>query len=757
MRFLATFALALAMAHSSSAGTLRAGFAKEDLTPDRNVPLAGYGARKGALSTGVHDKVWARAAVFESEDHKAAILSVDMVGVSGEVREKLVEGVCKDLDIASHNILFCATHNHSGPGALSRNPLIQAAAGKFDEALFNDILARLERCIRAADARLAPATLAVGRATFADLSRNRAVPGGPVDADGAVAIARGADGKVLGTIVDFAAHGTVLGAENMLVSGDWPGAMSAALERRWEGSVALFLAGAEGDQSPATPEGKDDWERAEKMGGAVAEAAAAAIAKLGNGTDDAVVRGHAQDFDMPPTAFQGEWPTHTTVQVFDLGPLRLFCFPGEPCVAVGRAATALCTDKDRVAAVVACANEHLGYFVPEDYYFAGGYESTLCFLGPRCGDWFVARFRELLELKTEAPPVPNVRTEVLGRFKKVVARGTPYEIGLGHGRALTQEIRTHGDFWRDQLTGMAGVLPIRTMLPFPDSVDPAPLLYPLLAIRCRLLLRECEPALLEEMRGIADGAGVAFDEIVFLNTWLAVADQTDPTALFRLKPGCATAASGKWLAHNADWPPQKEFPDVAALIVAIPKDGRAVAMMTLAGCVGAPSAMNADGVACAVDSLPAPDDTGLEGTPVWLSVRAALQFNRVAPDVAEAIELAPGTAGYLITIKDPEETIRLEVSATHSERDSAEPRPAPKKDRKRREAVEAFLKDNATPKGSELRDLFGDREKGVLSPSTRMSVVMDVEKKRWWVAAGPGSEIDVEKFVEVDLKAVLAK
>ena len=110
------------------------------------------------------------------------------------------------------------------------------------------------------------------------------------------------------------------------------------------------------------------------------------------------------------------------------------------------------------------------------------------------------------------------------------------------------------------------------MLPFPDTVDPAPLLYPLLAVRCRLLLRDCEPALIEEMRGVADGAGVSFDEIVFLNTWVAVADQTDPTELFRLKPGCATAAAGTLLAHNTDWPPGKDFPDVAALVTRLTAD-----------------------------------------------------------------------------------------------------------------------------------------------------------------------------------------
>ncbi|MCE9583670.1 MAG: hypothetical protein K8T20_14395, partial [Planctomycetes bacterium] len=202
---------------------------------------------------------------------------------------------------------------------------------------------------------------------------------------------------------------------------------------------------------------------------------------------------------------------------------------------------------------------------------------------------------------------------------------------------------------------------------------------------------------------------------------------------------------------------QKDFPEVAALIIAIPKDGRPVDMLTLAGCVGAPTAMNADGVACSVDSLPAPDDTSLEGTPVWLSVRAALHFNRTAPEVAEALELSEGTAGYLVTVQDTEEIIRLELSATHSERNPAEPRAAPKKDRKRRAAVEAFIKDHAAPSADDLRELFGEKDGGVLAPSTRSSVVMDLGQKRWWVAVGPGGKITKDDYVEVPLKGVLGK
>jgi len=751
------FALALALLPAAASAELRAGFAKVDITPDRPVPLAGYGARKGNPSTGVHDPVFARAAVFESGGRKAAILSLDTVGVTAEVRGLLLKGVCADLGIADGDFLLCATHNHSGPGALSKNILIRIAAGKFDQELFDWMLGRLTLALRDANAALAPARIALRRATFPGLTRNRAVDGGPVDEEGFVVRISGEDGKVRAVFLNWATHPTIIDSDSFEISAEWPGAMCRAIEEAYPGSFPFFLNGAEGDQSPVTPGGKDDWEKVESMGRAVAGIVKTSVEAMAGQEADAEVGGRISHVKLPPMPFAGDWPTESSIALFDLGPLRLFCFPGEPCVAVGQAVRLLEPGPLHVAGTVCCANDHLGYFVPPEYYFRGGYESTLDFLGPDTLDWFVARFAEFYGKKGPAAPAPSFESATAGRAKLVTVRGTPWARGLGHGRALSSEIKTHLAFWRAQLANLASVLPVRDMLPFPEDLDPAPLLFPLVAIRCRLLLRKCDPDLLTEMRGIADGAGVSFDEIVFLNTWLAVADQTDPTALFRMKPGCATLSAGAFLAHNTDWPAAKGFPDVAVLLVQIPETGTPFAMMTFAGCAGAPVAMTADGVAAAVDSLPSLDDTGLDGVPVWLSLRAALDGRSSASDVAEALSKTPGTAGYVVTIRDTSATVSLQISATRSERDPADPRPAPKHDKKRRAAVAAFLKATTSPDAAAIRALMGERDAGVLAPGTRHSVVIDLENKTWWVATGPGKEISKDAYAEVKVAELFRK
>ena len=47
----------------------KAGWAKTNITPSYDLPLAGYGARKGENVSGVLDSVWVRGFVFEGGVH----------------------------------------------------------------------------------------------------------------------------------------------------------------------------------------------------------------------------------------------------------------------------------------------------------------------------------------------------------------------------------------------------------------------------------------------------------------------------------------------------------------------------------------------------------------------------------------------------------------------------------------------------------------------------------------------------------------
>src|SRR5882762_8300777 len=69
---------------------LLVGLGETDLTPDpaqKPVYLAGFG--KNRKATKIHDPIMARAIVLKHDDKKIAIVSVDLVGLSFEVAERV--------------------------------------------------------------------------------------------------------------------------------------------------------------------------------------------------------------------------------------------------------------------------------------------------------------------------------------------------------------------------------------------------------------------------------------------------------------------------------------------------------------------------------------------------------------------------------------------------------------------------------------------------------------------------------------------
>ena len=93
------------------------GFAKEDITPKRGLPLAGYfnlRPNRGAL-----DRLAIKAAVFRENGVYTAIVSYDLC--------LFYSSFCHDIDAMlaaensplAGNVLYCATHTHTGPYVVS--------------------------------------------------------------------------------------------------------------------------------------------------------------------------------------------------------------------------------------------------------------------------------------------------------------------------------------------------------------------------------------------------------------------------------------------------------------------------------------------------------------------------------------------------------------------------------------------------------------------------------------------------------------
>jgi len=96
-------------------GDIKVGTGKASITPPIGVPLAGFGARKGAPSQGVHDSLFARVIAIQSGEKTACLLGFDALIFNPPLARILEDSAKARFGLHADQILFTATHTHSGP------------------------------------------------------------------------------------------------------------------------------------------------------------------------------------------------------------------------------------------------------------------------------------------------------------------------------------------------------------------------------------------------------------------------------------------------------------------------------------------------------------------------------------------------------------------------------------------------------------------------------------------------------------------
>lgn len=221
----------------AAAPRLRVGASAVDVTPSADGLPAPF--------TGIDGRIFARAVVIDDGSTRAALVSVDVLGLTGEVWAEIARRVESDHDVPVDHLVLSATHTHSVPSDLGPTMIdgIVDAVG------------------RAAGA-LTPATLSVGlgtchinvNRTLFDTSIGQWREGrndiGPSDKTLAVLLFRHPDGRPLAVWYQYAVHAVVTGLRD-LIGPDIPGAAAEHLESTLgPGVVALFSSGCAGDQNP---------------------------------------------------------------------------------------------------------------------------------------------------------------------------------------------------------------------------------------------------------------------------------------------------------------------------------------------------------------------------------------------------------------------------------------------------------------------------------------------------------------------------
>jgi neutral ceramidase len=412
-----------------------AGAARVDITPEGRVPLAGYPAihvrpdgpqdhagyvGRTEPSRGVADPIHARALAVAAGDDVAVSVALDVCVVSGAFTEHVRAQASRRFGVAADAIAIAASHTHSAPDHDGYwDEADAASAARVRDGAVAAIGAALEA--------LEPARLGLGHGRLPDMTVNRRDPSRPTDDAVPVLRVDRRDGTPLALLYGFACHPIIAGAENLLVSGDYPGAASRVAEHALgHGVVALFLNGGAGNVNPrAFPyrEKRNVVERGREargvrtlteavrfgtaLGGEVVRVAATIPTQDAAAVAAVRLPVHARRKDpdaleqfldhLPHTPAVtarlrelAELPTE--VSGLRIGPLALLFLPGEPFVE-----TAL-ELQDSGVRVVGFANDYPGYLVPGDQFGENRYESVATPLAPEGVEAIVDRAREVREI-----------------------------------------------------------------------------------------------------------------------------------------------------------------------------------------------------------------------------------------------------------------------------------------------------------------------------------------------------------------------
>jgi hypothetical protein len=218
--------------------TFLAGFGRADITPRLGCQLVGYANRPGG-ATGVHDRLSARALVLEDAGGRWAIISAELCYLNAETVQTIRMAIQQRVNISPAHVFVAASHTHAGPH--------DGHSENWARPLAEIITDAVESACR----RLQPARLGTGYGFLYGYSINRRWLDRPVDPGVAVIRVDDLSGKPLGLVTSFACHAVVLGSDNLLISGDWPGYACTHLEEALgPEAVCLFLQGGCGDINP---------------------------------------------------------------------------------------------------------------------------------------------------------------------------------------------------------------------------------------------------------------------------------------------------------------------------------------------------------------------------------------------------------------------------------------------------------------------------------------------------------------------------
>lgn len=229
--------------------TISAGVSRANITPSVACDNMGdYMRLKPGV--GIGNELYAKALVLSDDTIKIAIVTADVIGFPEPLLNDIRKRINELTGIDGKNVLLSASHTHSSP-----------ATSKKDEAskeYLMELAKKIAGAVCLADQNKQEVLLGTGIGE-AKVAVNRwqktstgvqwgPDPNGPVDCSVNVLRVDTLDRQPLVILVNYASHPSILGADNLLYSGDYVSYVQSVIEKSYDNRVtAMFATGAGGD------------------------------------------------------------------------------------------------------------------------------------------------------------------------------------------------------------------------------------------------------------------------------------------------------------------------------------------------------------------------------------------------------------------------------------------------------------------------------------------------------------------------------
>jgi neutral ceramidase len=268
---------------------IKVGFGATDLTPPPGLEMSGFSART-ETATGAHDPLFARVLYIEEPggpEGSLLLITFDLIGMAQKLVGEIKQGVREKYGLPADRVILACSHTHGGPNTLDNGLL-----GKHNHAYLAAIPGKVIEAAGQAVGKTVPANLHLNKAQAENAGKNRNVEGGPMDtAVGVLAVTDPASNELLGVVLNYTCHPTVLGPKNLLYTADYPFYTNRLVAEKTGLShdKIFFTQGACGNinaghtaKSSMTSAGLNlrTYEEAEKLGGNVGKAALDALENI---------------------------------------------------------------------------------------------------------------------------------------------------------------------------------------------------------------------------------------------------------------------------------------------------------------------------------------------------------------------------------------------------------------------------------------------------------------------------------------------